>query len=165
MVSISGYILIMIWLYHYNMIGKQPNLLRGKGEMPQDYLLRQRLNRILQAVALEKPDRTPVVLQYSGFAAYVTGTPMAEYLSTPLKATETMIKAYELAGDGDAINYGSFSPYGLCHLFGSKARFLKRRLTGACLNTNILEVVGKCADADFSTASQAIKGGYNVRNV
>jgi hypothetical protein len=122
MVLIGGYVLIMIWLYHYNMIGKQPNFLHGNDEMPQDYLLQQRLKRILQAVALEKPDRTPVVLQYSGFAAYVTGTPMAEYLSTPLKATETMIRAYELVGDGDAINYGSFSPYGLCHLFGSKVK-------------------------------------------
>ncbi len=90
--------------------------------MPQDYLLQQRLKRILQAVALKKPDRTPVVLQYSGFAAYVTGTPMAEYLDTPSKATETMIRAYELVGEGDAINYGSFSPYGLCHLFGSKVK-------------------------------------------
>jgi len=122
MILISDYVVIMICLYLNNMNGKQPNFLNGYGEMPQDYLLEQRLNRILKAVALEKPDRTPVVLQYSGFAAYVTGTPMAEYLDTPSKATETMIRAYELVGDGDAINYGSFSPYGLCHLFGSKVK-------------------------------------------
>jgi hypothetical protein len=78
--------------------------------MPKPAILEQRLNRILRAVALEKPDRTPVVLQYSGFAAHVTGTPMAEYIHSPLKATETMIRAYELVGDGDAINYGTFSP-------------------------------------------------------
>jgi len=90
--------------------------------MPKSSILAQRLNRILKAVALEKPDRVPVVLQYSGFAAYVTGTPMAEYIESPLKATETMIRAYDLVGDGDAINYGTFSPYGLCHLFGSKVR-------------------------------------------
>lgn len=90
--------------------------------MPENSILEQRLNRILQTVALEKPDRIPVVLQYSGFAAYVTGTTMAEYLDSPLKATETMIRAYELVGDGDAINYGSFSPYGLCRLFGSKVK-------------------------------------------
>ena len=53
--------------------------------MPKTTILEQRLNRILQTVALERPDRTPVVLQYSGFAAYVTGTPMAEYVSTPIK--------------------------------------------------------------------------------
>ena len=90
--------------------------------MPKNPLLEQRLSRILRSVALEKPDRIPVVLQYSGFAAYVTNTSMAEYLSTPLKAMETMIQAYQLVGDGDAVNYGSFSPYGLCYLFGAKVK-------------------------------------------
>jgi hypothetical protein len=31
-------------------------------------LYSNRLTRILQAVALKEPDRTPVVLEYSGFA-------------------------------------------------------------------------------------------------
>ena len=43
----------------------------------------ERLNRILKSVALEKPDRVPVVLEYSGFAAHVTKTPMAEFLRSP----------------------------------------------------------------------------------
>jgi len=90
--------------------------------MDQTSLLEQRLNRILKSVALEKPDRVPVVLEYSGFAAYVTDTPMSEFLSSPSKATETMIRAYGLVGDGDAVNYGSFSPYGLCYTFGSKVK-------------------------------------------
>ena len=77
---------------------------------------------MLQAVALERPDQTPVVLEYSGFAAYITQTSMSEFLSSPSKATETMIRAYELIGGGDAVNYGTFSPYGLCYLFGSKVR-------------------------------------------
>ncbi|MBT8370782.1 MAG: uroporphyrinogen decarboxylase [Deltaproteobacteria bacterium] len=79
-----------------------------------------RLTRILTAVALEKPDRTPVVLEYSGFAAYVTNTQMAEFLRSPTKNLETMIQAYQMVGDGDAINYGSFWPYGLCYDFMSK---------------------------------------------
>jgi hypothetical protein len=80
------------------------------------------LTRILQAVALERPDRTPVVLEYSGFAAYVTQTPMAEFLASPAKNLETMIQAYRLIGEGDAINYGSFWPYNLCYDFMSKVR-------------------------------------------
>jgi len=32
----------------------------------------QRIDRILKAVALEPGDRTPVVLEYAGFAAHVT---------------------------------------------------------------------------------------------
>ena len=59
--------------------------------MKKSDLYRGRLTRILKAVALEKPDRTPVVLEYSGFAAYVTHTQMAEYLRSPKTNLETMI--------------------------------------------------------------------------
>lgn len=90
--------------------------------MGKEDLLRERLVRIKQAVALRRPDQTPVVLEYSGFAAYVTNTPMAEFLSSPDKTLETMIQAYHLVGDADAINYGSFWVYGLCYDFMSKVR-------------------------------------------
>jgi hypothetical protein len=85
-------------------------------------LYQKRLARILQAVALKESDRTPVVLEYSGFAAHVTHTQMAEFLSSPTKNIETMIKAYDIIGDGDAINYGSFWPYALCYDFMAKVR-------------------------------------------
>jgi hypothetical protein len=85
-------------------------------------LYQQRLTRILEAVALQKPDRTPVILQYSGFAAHITNTTMADYLSSPAKNLETMIQAYHLVGDGDAINYGTFWPYGLSYVFMAKVR-------------------------------------------
>ena len=68
------------------------------------------------------PDRVPVVLEYAGFAAKVTRTPMSGFIKTRSAATRTMIKAYELVGGGDAINYGSFSPYDLCYLFGAKVK-------------------------------------------
>ena len=73
-------------------------------------------------MTFNNPDRVPVVLEYAGFAAHVTGTPMAEFVSSPAKATQTMIQAYKLVGEGDAVNYGSFSSYGLCYLFGAKVR-------------------------------------------
>jgi hypothetical protein len=85
-------------------------------------LYNQRLTRILDAVALKQPDRVPVVLEYSGFAAYVTGTPMAQFLKSPLNAQETMIAAYHLVGGGDAMNYGTFWPYGLCSDYMAKVR-------------------------------------------
>jgi hypothetical protein len=88
----------------------------------EDNLLQDRLTRIKRAVALEKPDRIPVVLEYAGFAAYVTNTPMAAFLSSPAKTLETMIRAYHLVGDADAINYGSFWVYGLCYGFMSKVK-------------------------------------------
>jgi hypothetical protein len=85
-----------------------------------DRILAERLNRILMSIALEKPDRVPVVLEYSGFAAYVTGTQIADFLSSPMKNLETMIQAYHRVGGSDAINYGSFWPYGLCYDYLSK---------------------------------------------
>lgn len=90
--------------------------------MRTEELYDQRLKRILKAVALEKPDRTPVVLEYSGFAAYVTQTPMATFLRSPKINIETMIHAFHRVGDADAINYGAFWPYGLCYDFMAKVR-------------------------------------------
>ena len=69
--------------------------------MINDELYNQRLTRILKAVALETPDRTPVVLEYSGFAAYVTRTSMAEFLRSPTTNMDTMIQAFHIVGDGD----------------------------------------------------------------
>jgi hypothetical protein len=90
--------------------------------MTTEELFNQRLTRILDTVALKQTDRVPVVLEYSGFAAYATGTPMAQFLKSPLNALETMIEAYELIGGGDAINYGTFWPYGLCADYMAKVR-------------------------------------------
>jgi hypothetical protein len=90
--------------------------------MQKEETYQDRLTRILQAVALEKPDRVPVVLEYAGFAAHVTQTPMAEFLGDPQKNLDTMIEAFRMVGGGDAINYGSFWPYNLCYSFMSKVR-------------------------------------------
>lgn len=81
-----------------------------------------RLRRIMTAIELGRPDRVPAVLEYSGFAAHATGTLMADFLSSPARATEVMLQAYDLVGGGDAINYGTFSPYHLATLFGAKVR-------------------------------------------
>jgi hypothetical protein len=62
--------------------------------MQTESLYQERLACILKAVALETPDRTPVVLEYSGFAAYVTGTPMTEFLRCPVTNLGTMIRAF-----------------------------------------------------------------------
>ena len=85
-------------------------------------LYHTRQKRILDAVALRQPDRIPMVLEYSGFAACATGTTMAHFLKSPLNALETMIEAYALIGGGDAINYGTFWPYGLCSDYLAKVR-------------------------------------------
>jgi hypothetical protein len=91
----------------------------------QEALLEERLHRIKTAVALEKPDRVPVVLEYAGFAARVTHTPYPEFLLNFGRSVEVMMQAYqEVAevGQADAISYGCFSPYGLSYLWLSQVR-------------------------------------------
>jgi hypothetical protein len=93
--------------------------------MSQHALLEERLHRIQQAVALEKPDRVPVVLEYCGFAARVTDTPYPEFLLNLRRSVEVMIQAYHKVAEvssADAINYGCFSPYGLSYLWLSQVR-------------------------------------------
>jgi uroporphyrinogen-III decarboxylase len=85
-------------------------------------LFQPRLDRILRAVSFEPVDRVPVVLEYSGFAAQVTGTSMAAFLAAPQKTLDTMIAAFRLTGAADAVNYGSFWPYALCYDFMARVR-------------------------------------------
>ena len=91
--------------------------------MNQEARLQDRIMRIRDAVSLREPDRVPVVLEYSTFAARVTETPLPEFLLNLNRSVEVMIQAYELvaeAGEIDAMNYGRFSPYGLSYLWLSK---------------------------------------------
>ena len=90
--------------------------------MGNDNVIVDRMNRIKRSVNLEKQDRVPVVLEYAGFAANITRTLMSDFVRSPRHATDIMIQAYQMVGEADGINYGSFSPYGLCELFGAKVR-------------------------------------------
>ena len=88
-------------------------------------LIKERLNRIKKAVALERPDRVPVVLEYGAFAAHVTKTPLPDFLLSVEKSVEVMMAAYRLTAgvaEADAVNYGAFSPYDLSYLWMSKVK-------------------------------------------
>ena len=88
-------------------------------------LIEERLTRIMKAVALERPDRVPVVLEYCSFAARVTNTPLPEFLLNFRNSVEVMIQAYQKVAEvaeADAINYGGFSPYNLCYTWLSKVK-------------------------------------------
>jgi hypothetical protein len=90
--------------------------------MDQKTIYQDRLGRLRRAIDLAPQDRTPVVLEYSGFAPFVTGTPMSDFLTSPAAATRTMISAWDMIGGGDGINYGSFSIFGLSRAFGAKIK-------------------------------------------
>lgn len=87
------------------------------GERP---LLEERKERVLKTIALEKTDRTPVVLEYAGFAARAAGVPLTDFISSPLRATEVMIEAWERVGGADAMEYPTYSPGTLSTIWLSK---------------------------------------------
>ena len=85
----------------------------------------ERLERVMKAVALEPVDRIPVVLEYAGFAARVTGTDMSDFLASTAYSVEVMKTAYQLvaeAAEADAVNYGSMDAYTLPFIFGAKVK-------------------------------------------
>ena len=100
--------------------------------MDNELILEERITRIRKAVSFAKPDRVPVILEYAGFAAYVTNTSMADFISSPARATQTMIKAFHCVGGGDGINYGSFSAHSLSYSFGAKVRLPGFILQSGC---------------------------------
>ncbi len=96
-------------------------------------LLKERMNRIKKAVALERVERVPVVLEYAGFAARLTRTPMPDFLLDLQRSVEVMIRAYKRITEGleaEGVNYGRFSPFALSYLWLSKVRVPGLHLPG-----------------------------------
>ena len=85
-------------------------------------LLKERMARIQKAIALEKPDRTPVVLLYALFAAKTAGMPFKDFCSSIANSAQAMIKTYEMCGDADGTDYLGFATYGLSLLWLSKVK-------------------------------------------
>ncbi|MCL6477280.1 MAG: uroporphyrinogen decarboxylase [Peptococcaceae bacterium] len=78
--------------------------------MANKALYEERKARVAKAVALEKTDRVPVVLEYSAFAARVQNMPLSEFASSSLIAAEAIIKTIEKVGGADGVDYGSIFP-------------------------------------------------------
>ncbi|AFM00434.1 MULTISPECIES: uroporphyrinogen decarboxylase family protein [Desulfitobacterium] len=81
--------------------------------MSNSQLYNERRERLAKAVALEKTDRTPVVLEFAAFAARVQNMTVANYSSNSLISAEAMIKTVEKVGGADGIDYGSWFKQGL----------------------------------------------------
>jgi Uroporphyrinogen decarboxylase (URO-D) len=73
-------------------------------------LYEERKQRVLKTVALEKTDRTPVVLEYSGFGARAIGARLGDYVKDMPTATEMMIQAWDKVGGADAMEYSTYTP-------------------------------------------------------
>jgi hypothetical protein len=90
--------------------------------MNEDTLLKERQTRIDKAIAVERPDRIPVILSYAMWAAEVTGFPFPEFCLSVEKSGQKMIEAFELCGDADGLEFAGFSAYGSSFLFMSKVK-------------------------------------------
>jgi uroporphyrinogen-III decarboxylase len=90
--------------------------------MNTDRLLEERKKRIEKAIALEKPDRIPVILSYALWAAQVARIPYRDFCLSRKKAAAAQIEAYALCGNADGLDYLGFHVYGLCHLWMSKVK-------------------------------------------
>ncbi|MBW1862572.1 MAG: uroporphyrinogen decarboxylase [Deltaproteobacteria bacterium] len=90
--------------------------------MNKDTLLKERQTRIDKAIALDRPDRVPVIVSYALWAATVTGVPFPEFCVSVEKSGNKMIEAFELCGGADGLEFAGFSAYGNCFVFMSKVR-------------------------------------------
>ncbi|WP_005032159.1 uroporphyrinogen decarboxylase family protein [Holophaga foetida] len=68
------------------------------------------MNRIKTAVELGTPDRPPVVLQMSAFAARHLGVKLADFCASPALSNETIIKSALSLGDVDGVTLMMMNP-------------------------------------------------------
>lgn len=91
-------------------------------------LYHEKLNRIKKAVALEKPDRVPVVPLGDSFCARHLGIKLSEFCAHPEKSNETMLKSFTSLGDVDGIQHIAFNPNLLGTIWLSKVKFPGKEL-------------------------------------
>ena len=67
-------------------------------------LLKERTDRVKKAIALEKPDRTPIILMADGFCANHVGMKFSEFCSSLQASNRAMLSSLKLLGDVDGMN-------------------------------------------------------------
>ena len=70
----------------------------------------EKLNRMLAAVHMEKPDRIPVMASGSAVNAMLTGTKLSDYCADMDVNLETNLKGIQMVGDPDAVQVTIFEP-------------------------------------------------------
>ncbi|HWR45533.1 uroporphyrinogen decarboxylase family protein [Sporomusa sp.] len=76
-------------------------------------LLLERKTRVHKAIALEKPDRTPVILMADAFCANHMGVKLSDFCSSLTVQNQTMLNSAKAFGDIDGMN----APYAAGPLF------------------------------------------------
>lgn len=122
---------------------------------PQE-LYNERLNRIKTAVALEKPDRVPVVPLGDSFCARHLGVKLSEFCTTPELAAKTMLKSFTSLGEVDGIQHAGFYVHNLSSIWLSKVK-----IPGRDLPENELWQVAEMELMKVEDYDAIIKDGYN----
>ncbi|MEW6624849.1 MAG: uroporphyrinogen decarboxylase family protein [Bacillota bacterium] len=91
-------------------------------------LYNERLNRILKAVALEKPDRVPVVPLGDSFCAKHLGVKLSDFCTIPKLSNEIMLKSFTSLGEVDGLQHISFYVHNLSSIWLSKLKIPGRDL-------------------------------------
>ncbi len=91
-------------------------------------LLEARTNRVKKAIALEKSDRTPMVLSADAFCAKHMGVTVAEYCSSVKKSHETIMSSIQQLGDIDGISAMFTAPGAFPFAFFAKVKLPGREL-------------------------------------
>ena len=117
----------------------------------------ERLKRIKAAVALENPDRVPVVPLGDAFCAKTVGVKLADFCTKPELARDTMIKAYKLMGEVDGVQHVSFNVYLLSVIWLSKLK-----VPGIDLEENELWQVSEAELMSNKDYDFIIENGYGA---
>lgn len=91
-------------------------------------LYTERLNRIKSAVALEKPDRVPVIPLATSFCANHLRVKISTIADNPRLLNETIIKSFTRLGEFDALQQATFSVHLLSAAWLSKVKIPGRDL-------------------------------------
>lgn len=67
-------------------------------------LLKERTDRVLKAAAMEKPDRTPMIIMADAFCAKHMGVKLSEFCSSLKAGNEVMLNSAKALGDFDGMN-------------------------------------------------------------
>lgn len=119
-------------------------------------LYAERLKRIKTAVALEKPDRVPVVPMADSFCARHLGVKMSEFCTIPELSNDTILKSMTSLGEVDGLQHVVFDANLLSTIWLSKLKIPGRDLPDDELWQIDEQELMKVEDYDY-----IIDQGYN----
>ncbi|HEY3425520.1 MAG TPA: uroporphyrinogen decarboxylase family protein [Negativicutes bacterium] len=120
-------------------------------------LFKERTKRLKQAIALEKPDRTPVILTADAFHAMQMGVKLSDFCASVKTSHKTMLKSMQALGDVD----GAGGAFGSAKFFPLKS-YAKIKLPGRELPENALWQVDEKESMTIEDYDTILAHGWNT---